>query len=579
MDAAKARNVGVLAMVNSTPVWAGTAGNFPGANTPDPTAYANFMGQVATRYGKTISAYEIWNEVNCSCFYDPVSPSSYADLLKAAYPAIKAADPSATVVAAGLGSVFTAGGVTLNPVDYVKQMYAAGAQGYFDAMAFHPYQETLMFSDGAGQVLTPYTQIGNIHDLMVQNGDGSKLIWITEYGVPTNNVSQQTQADYIKNLIDTWQSVSFGGPIFIYTTRDGQPGSGSFGVFDANWVPKEAAFVIAEEILRLQGVGGVEGIAGRVLAALQLAWTAVKNVVSTIGQAVVSAVNWAWNAFVDFAKAVTRAVVNTVKFVTTAVVNISKAVVQGISNVVSGIIDRISNVFQSVGNVLNQPGLAASPAAAKVAAAVKPEAVLVPDAVKAAAAADSPKAADAAKSESGVQGTEAKDAGRPTPESKGTEVKGTEVKSFSKGSVPASSDANVTDAPRTKVHTRQDDSTSTSKTDRPDSNPKTSDSGKKFGRHRDDAAGRSGSGDTTKDAPSNDAPKVRRARRRPLQARPRRGPSRRIHRGRTKPADRPPAAARRFPRRWRSELDVLAHRDSILLNRSNCVESTCNYGN
>ncbi len=38
MNAAKARNMGVLAMVNSTPVWAGTDGNFPGAKTPDPVA-------------------------------------------------------------------------------------------------------------------------------------------------------------------------------------------------------------------------------------------------------------------------------------------------------------------------------------------------------------------------------------------------------------------------------------------------------------------------------------------------------------------------------------------------------------
>lgn len=140
MNAAKARNMGVLAMVNSTPVWAGTDGNFPGAKTPDPVAYANFMTQVATRYGKTISAYEVWNEVNCVCFYDPISPSSYTDLLKAAYPAIKAADPTATVIAAGLGSVFTFGGVTMNPVDYVNGMYAAGAKGYFDALAFHPEQ-------------------------------------------------------------------------------------------------------------------------------------------------------------------------------------------------------------------------------------------------------------------------------------------------------------------------------------------------------------------------------------------------------------------------------------------------------
>ncbi len=392
MDAAKARNMGVLAMVNSTPVWAGTAGNFPGAKTPDPTAYANFMTQVATRYGKTISAYEVWNEVNCNCFYDPVSPSSYTQLLQAAYPAIKAVDPTATVIAAGLGSVFSAGGITMNPVDYVAQMYAAGAKNFFDAMAFHPYQETLKFSDGQGQLLTPYTQIQAIHDLMVAFGDGTKTIWITEYGVPTDHVSEQTQADYIKDLINTWQTMTFGGPIFIYTTRDDQPGSGKFGIFDVNWVPKEAAFVIAQEILRLTGVGGVEGIVARVFAAVRLAIGAVVNVAVDIGKAVVKVVDAAWNAFVDVTKAVTKAVVNTVKWIANAVVQGVKWVANTAVDVTKAVVAGISNVIQKIGDIIRPP---ASSAAVPPTAALKAVSTMK----EAAAELDSPKPTASVKHE------------------------------------------------------------------------------------------------------------------------------------------------------------------------------------
>ncbi len=413
MNAAKARNMGVLAMVNSTPVWAGTAGNFPGAKTPDPVAYANFMSQVATRYGKTISAYEVWNEVNCVCFYDPVSPSSYADLLKAAYPAIKAADPSATVIAAGLGSVFTVNGVTMNPVDYINAMYAASAQGYFDALAFHPYHETLMFSDGAGVPLSPLTQIQKIYDLMVANGDAAKKIWITEYGVPTNNVSEQTQAEFIKNLIDTWQTMSFGGPLFIYTTRDDQPGSGKFGVFYADWIPKEAAFVIAEEILRLNGVGGVEGIGARILAAVRLAVGAVVDVIAKVGQAVVKVVDAAWTAFVNVTKAVTQAVVNTVKWVTNAVVQGVKWVANTAVDVTKAVIAGISNVIQKIGDIIRPPAAAVTPTAAlKAVAAMKTVAVEL----------DSPTPTAATKSEP-VAGA----AGLKIAPAKGAEVKGADA--------------------------------------------------------------------------------------------------------------------------------------------------------
>jgi len=413
MNAAKARNMGVLAMVNSTPVWAGTDGNFPGAKTPDPVAYANFMTQVATRYGKTISAYEVWNEVNCVCFYDPISPSSYTELLKAAYPAIKAADPTATVIAAGLGSVSTVNGITMNPVDYVNAMYAAGAKNYFDALAFHPYQETLKFSDGENVVLSPFTQIQKIYDLMAANGDGLKKIWITEYGVPTNNVSEHTQAEFIKNLIETWQTMStngqfFGGPIFIYTTRDDQPGSGKFGVFYADWIPKEAAFVIAQEILRLNGVGGVEGIAARILAAVRLAIGAVVDTVAKIGQAVVKVVDAAWTAFVDVTKAVTQAVVNTVKWVANAVVQGVKWVANTAVDVTKAVVAGISNIIQKIGDIIRPP---ASVAAVHPTAALKAVATMK----EVAAELNSPKATAATKTE-------------PTTGVKAAPVKGADVK-------------------------------------------------------------------------------------------------------------------------------------------------------
>ncbi|MUL65146.1 hypothetical protein BOO86_11775 [Mycobacterium sp. CBMA 234] len=421
MNAAKARNMGVLAMVNSTPLWAGTAGTIPGAQTPDPTAYANFMGKVAARYAKTVSAYEVWNEVNCVCFYDPVSPQSYTDLLKAAYPAIKAADPSATVIAAGLGAVFSLGGITMNPVDYVNAMYAAGAKGFFDALAFHPYQESMPFSDGQGVPLSPYTQIQKIYDLMVANGDAAKKIWLTEYGVPTNNVSEQTQADFIKNLIDTWQSMSFGGPIFIYTTRDGQPGSGYFGIFDANWVPKEAAFVIAQEILRLNGVGGVEGIAARILAALRLAVGAVVDVIANVGKAVVKVADAAWTAFVNVTKAVTQAVVNTVKWVTNAVVQGVKWVANTAVDVTKAVVAGITNVIQKIGDIIRPPAAAVPPTTLNAMAAMKEAAAALdpaktPDTVK-------PNVTAALKTtatDKGVQGSGS--------EIKGSEIKGTETK-------------------------------------------------------------------------------------------------------------------------------------------------------
>ena len=248
IQAAQARNMGVMAEVASTPLWAAPPGTIPGAGTPDPATYAAFVSTVAQRYGTAIAAYEIWNEPNIAASSDPIDPTAYAALLKAAYPAIKAVDPSATVVAGALGSYVSFGGVTMDPVTFVQQMLAAGAANYFDALSFHPYQESLPFSQGLGVASSPLSQLNSIYQLMTQYGDGLKKIWISEFGASTADVSQQTQADLIKNLLDAWQSIAYAGPVFIYTAQDGVPGADNYGIYNADWTPKLAVAVIQQAI-------------------------------------------------------------------------------------------------------------------------------------------------------------------------------------------------------------------------------------------------------------------------------------------------------------------------------------------
>ncbi len=180
IDAATARDMGVLGVINATPPWAGTLL----VGHPDPTAYASFASAVATRYQGKISAYEVWNEPNGATFWSPPDAASYTELLKAAYPAIKAADPDATVIAGVLGAVSTVPGITVNPVTFVTQMYADGAHGFFDALSYHPYQYTTPFSLGTVPD-SPMMQTEAIRALMAAAGDGALKLWATEYGLPT----------------------------------------------------------------------------------------------------------------------------------------------------------------------------------------------------------------------------------------------------------------------------------------------------------------------------------------------------------------------------------------------------------
>jgi len=253
VNAAADRNMGVLAVLNSTPVWASDRYL---SGHPDPNDFAKFAGLVADRYKGEISAYEVWNEPNALTFWNPVDPVAYTHMLQAGYTAIKDEDPDALVVGGVVASLFSAGDVTINPQDFVAQMYAAGARGSFDAISFHPYHFTLEFSESGTHPAGALNQLEQIRQVMVDNGDGDLKVWATEYGLPTSQIStgdvitEEQQAAFIEDFLRTWQTVDGTGPVFIYSTRDTLSGDPdiqkNFGFFYTDWTPKQAALIIAQ---------------------------------------------------------------------------------------------------------------------------------------------------------------------------------------------------------------------------------------------------------------------------------------------------------------------------------------------
>ncbi|MDR3664700.1 MAG: hypothetical protein P4L86_30660, partial [Mycobacterium sp.] len=193
-----------------------------------------------------------WNEPNAvqSWTSGPQGPEPqvYAGMLKAAYPKIKAADPSAMVVGGVVGAVVSFFALTMDPVTFIQRMYAAGAAGSFDALSFHPYLYGMKFSAGAGVANSPLSQADAIHQAMAANGDGGKRLWATEYGEPTSAVDEATQADYIRDFLTKWRTLGYAGPAYIYTTRDRNTGSNSdqdtIGVYRTDWTPKPAQQVV-----------------------------------------------------------------------------------------------------------------------------------------------------------------------------------------------------------------------------------------------------------------------------------------------------------------------------------------------
>lgn len=197
-----------------TPSWAnGGAGS---RTLPtDVTNYANAARWMAARYGNRVPAWEIWNEPNLPGFMTGADPVAYTRLLRAAYPAIKAGSPGATVVF---------GGPSSNDDAWISRAYAAGAKGAFDVMATHPYmgiadQAPETPDNGTKYVLT---HVAAVRKLMDSYGDTGKPIWFTEFGWSSHSnagldlscgcnnwlrgVSPETQGDYLVRTLKLIQA-------------------------------------------------------------------------------------------------------------------------------------------------------------------------------------------------------------------------------------------------------------------------------------------------------------------------------------------------------------------------------------
>lgn len=250
--ATTARGMKVLAGILYTPAWARSAGM--GANTPpaDLTAFATFARTAVARYAPMgVHAYEVWNEPNIVNFWAPgPDPARYTQLLKLAYPAIKGADPSASVISAGL-SPYGAYGETdaqhMNPLTFLERMYASGAAGSFDAVGWHPYNYPWGLGYATWSAWSQMSQTSpSARSIMTAHGDAAKQIWATEFGAPTGSTTRDiTEAAQAKLVTDSYtqlKSWSWAGPAFFYSYHDNGTNKSdveqNFGVMHFDWTPK-----------------------------------------------------------------------------------------------------------------------------------------------------------------------------------------------------------------------------------------------------------------------------------------------------------------------------------------------------
>jgi hypothetical protein len=280
-EAAKA-GIKVLPFLSGAPEWAVPAKRVPGAgglkapahlpvSGAGRTGWASFLTAAVARYGPTgsfwsehpgvpkwpIRIWQIWNEPNFKYFIAKPNPAEYGKLVKISYTALRAADPGAKIVLAGLfarpkGARNASGkhkSLNWYASDFISQMYKTtpGIKTRFNGVALHPY--TIRASE-----LPAVTE--EFRKVLTVNGDGGKSLWMTELGWSSGKASGANQfakgpAGQARELRSAFtilrnKQVKWKLKSVYWFSVDDAPGACNFcdgsGLFASGFVPKASWF-------------------------------------------------------------------------------------------------------------------------------------------------------------------------------------------------------------------------------------------------------------------------------------------------------------------------------------------------
>jgi len=201
--ASNAAGLKILARLDFEPLWARAdhAHNGPPDHYQD---YWDFVSAFVSRYRHgsplgRVSAIEVWNEPNLDREWgnQPIGPSSAADyvrLLDGANKAAHAADPEIVVLTAGLSPTGVTDSHSADDLEYLKWLYVAGISGKFDALGAHANAQAPEVTAPFGSLKDfphpsfYFRRVEQLHQAMVEQGDGARQIWLTEWGWTSDTV-------------------------------------------------------------------------------------------------------------------------------------------------------------------------------------------------------------------------------------------------------------------------------------------------------------------------------------------------------------------------------------------------------
>ena len=151
-----------------------------------------------------IQAFQVWNEPNLAREWggNRPNPAEYVEFLRKAYTAIKAGNPNAIVISAGMAPTGDNSNVAMPDDVFYDGMYQAmgsSSNGYFDMLGVHgagfaaPPEldpaEAAANPKYGGYRFFAFRHVEDIRAIMVKYGDTNKKIVLLEFGWTTDSVN------------------------------------------------------------------------------------------------------------------------------------------------------------------------------------------------------------------------------------------------------------------------------------------------------------------------------------------------------------------------------------------------------
>lgn len=191
------RELSLIVRLGQAPGWARAAGQHDAHDAPaqDLTRWAGYCASVADRYRGKVAAYQIWNEPNLSREWGDKAPdpAGYVKVLAACSEAIRAVDPAAILISAGLAPTGNNDDIAMPDDVYLDHMYRNGFQQHIDAVGVHApgysAPEISPDSEHALQRWFTFRRVEDLRKIMLSYDDAARQMAIMEFGYTTEQIN------------------------------------------------------------------------------------------------------------------------------------------------------------------------------------------------------------------------------------------------------------------------------------------------------------------------------------------------------------------------------------------------------